>query len=153
LTSSLSHPPFSQLLNSSSTSPDPDFSSLAALSSILDIAIDSGGWDGDPNQDSRKEDEKAFNAAVDELARVLKTLFSGITDSGASHMRRTECKEGMERVYYRLIYGVRTKEKRRPGVGQRLFGGTGEEDAEGDPAGWKMGGVMERMREKGREGR
>jgi hypothetical protein len=152
-TVALSHSPFCHLLapTSSSTS-EPDYPSLAALTSILDIAIGSGGWDGHPDQGARREDEKAFNAAVDDLARVLKALFSAITDSGASHMRRTECKEGMERVYYRLVYGVRTKEKRRQGMGQRLFQDAGEEDAGTESAGWKMGGLMEKMSAKGANG-
>ena len=76
----------------------------------------------DSNNSNKNDDEKAFNLAVDSLAHTLKHLFTSITDSGASHMRRTECKDGMERVYYRLIYGVRTKPRGRAGQRVGLFG-------------------------------
>ena len=76
----------------------------------------------DSNNSNKNDDEKAFNLAVDNLAHTLKQLFTSITDSGASHMRRTECKDGMERVYYRLIYGVRTKLRGRAGQRVGLFG-------------------------------
>lgn len=113
---------------------DFDFANLSALTFLLDVAID----DGHPPNPCTKDAEKAFNASVDALADRIKSIFSAIEDSGASHMKRTEAKESLEALHYRLIYGVRTK----PRPKKPLFG-----DKEMDE--WmglfKSGALMERF--------
>ncbi|KDB22789.1 hypothetical protein H109_05290 [Trichophyton interdigitale MR816] len=83
-----------------------DFANLAALTTILDVAIDSGTL-----QPSflDKEGEIEFNKQVDKLADRVKAIFTAIQDSGASHMKRTEAKESLQALHYRLVYTVRTK--------------------------------------------
>jgi len=83
-----------------------DFCELAALISILDVAIDSV-----TNRDgfTDRKAETQFNQDVDMLADRIKAIFTSIQDSGASHLKRTEAKEGLQALHYRLIYGVRTK--------------------------------------------
>jgi hypothetical protein len=89
-----------------SKGPKFDFWELAALTSVLDAAIDSvAGRDGFPD----KKTEAQFNQEVDVLADRIKAIFTSIQDSGASHLKRTEAKEGLQALHYRLIYGVRTK--------------------------------------------
>lgn len=84
---------------------DTDYAQLAARISILDIGIDHGISSVDmcdlPN-------EASFNREVDSLAKQIKAMFTGLIDSGASHMSRTEAKEVLRIVHYRLIYAVRT---------------------------------------------
>ena len=83
-----------------------DFWALIALTSVLDTAIDSvTGRDGFPDRKA----EAQFNQDVDVLADRIKAIFTSIQDSGASHLKRTEAKEGLQALHYRLIYGVRTK--------------------------------------------
>ncbi|KAF3491403.1 uncharacterized protein GIQ15_00920 [Arthroderma uncinatum] len=83
-----------------------NFAELVALTTILDIAIDSGTLQ--PSFPS-KEAEMEFNKQVDKLADRVKTAFTAIQDSGASHMKRTEAKEGLQALHYRLIHTVRTR--------------------------------------------
>ncbi|KAI9838892.1 MAG: hypothetical protein M1819_004100 [Sarea resinae] len=95
-------------------SKDTNYSELAALISILDIGIDDGAC---PSTTSRTiEEEDDFNSDVDELARSVKRIFTSIVDTGASHMPRTVAKEVLERVHYRLVYAVRTKEKAKKSI-------------------------------------
>ncbi|KAM5473397.1 hypothetical protein MauCBS54593_002191 [Microsporum audouinii] len=83
-----------------------NFANLAALTTILDIAIGPGTFE--PSFPS-KEAEMEFNRQVDKLAGRVKAIFTAIQDSGASHMKRTEAKEGLQALHYRLVYTVRTK--------------------------------------------
>jgi hypothetical protein len=55
--------------------------------------------------------EKAFNEDVDKLAKEIRDIMAQILDSGASHMKRTECKATADRLVQRLENGVRTKAK------------------------------------------
>ncbi|OJD18050.1 hypothetical protein AJ78_01880 [Emergomyces pasteurianus Ep9510] len=89
-----------------------NFWELHALTSILDTAIDSGSTRPsfvNENGDADKLSEHQFNASVDELADCIKAMFSAIRDSGASHLRRSETRERLQALYYRLEYGVRTR--------------------------------------------
>ncbi|EGC49093.1 conserved hypothetical protein [Histoplasma capsulatum var. duboisii H88] len=89
-----------------------NFWELHALTSILDIAIDSGTTIPsfvNENGDVDRGAEHQFNAAIDDLADCIKAIFSAIRDSGASHLRRSETRERLQALYYRLTYGVRTK--------------------------------------------
>lgn len=100
-----------------------DYGELAAFTTFLHIGICSGtaslAYSSSPSSSSplspndktkaKKAEEAQFNAAVDALARRLKAVFSSIEDSGASHLKRTETKESLEALYYRILYTVRTK--------------------------------------------
>lgn len=101
-----------------------DYATLSAKISLLNIGID----DGDPpplpltspfssdtatdsNSKDPKNNEAAFNKAVDRLAHRVHTMFTSIVDTGASHMTRTEAKDVLEAFHARLVYAVRTKQK------------------------------------------
>ncbi len=85
-----------------------DYVELSAKIAILDMAVDICL----PSPDTLdKAQEESFNGKVDELAYEVKALFSNIPDAGAGHITRTEAKEVINRVHYRIAYGVRTKPK------------------------------------------
>lgn len=86
-----------------------DYHELAALMSMLDVAIDNGISMDMDHTDPAGEQE--FNADVDALAQRIKGLWSNINDSGASFISRIDAKEVMEGVRHRLMYAVRTKPK------------------------------------------
>lgn len=83
---------------------------LAASIAILAIGLDNGD---PPSADTDKNVEMAFNDNVDALAQRIKTMFTQIADTGASHMKRTEAKEVLESFYLCLVYAVRTRQKPR----------------------------------------
>ncbi|KAI9659680.1 MAG: hypothetical protein M1829_006553 [Trizodia sp. TS-e1964] len=93
---------------------------LGALMSLLDIGIDDGV---SPDSFPDAESENLYNREVDSLATCIKAIFTRISDSGASHMARTEAKENIERIHHRLLYAVRTKEKPKIGIFGGNFGG------------------------------
>ncbi|KAI9880758.1 MAG: hypothetical protein M1830_000647 [Pleopsidium flavum] len=119
---------------------DMDFAQLAARISILDIGIDHGKSSISACGD---ESEAVFNREVDSLAKRIKTMFISIVDSGASHMTRTEAKEVLEVVHYRLVYAVRTKQKPR----LTLFGSA---VADGQSEGQEIGSFMTKFLSRGR---
>ncbi|MCJ1251400.1 hypothetical protein MMC30_008633 [Trapelia coarctata] len=92
----------------------------------------------DPKLDDR------FNARVDRLAAVVKSIYSQIVDTGASHMLRTEAKEVLETFHSRLVHAVRTVPRRK----ETFFGVRGFEAVPG------VGEFMRRFlaRQKGLEG-
>ncbi|KAL2375678.1 hypothetical protein RJZ90_007931, partial [Blastomyces dermatitidis] len=105
-------PRFDTNIRSSGSNDRFNFWELHALVSILDIAIDSGtARPSFVNKDGQvdRRSEHQFNAAVDDLADCIKAMFSAIRDSGASHLRRSETRERLQALYYRLEYGVRTR--------------------------------------------
>lgn len=125
---------------------DTDFAVLGARIGILDIAIGAGFSDfsflaaqgeeavgqadtavtkGLSRRPPLGEQETAFIEAIDGLVAELRLLASYIRDVGAAHMRRTECKGMIEKLAYRLEYGVRTRAKRKKGVFGGGGGGTG----------------------------
>ncbi|KAL6231826.1 hypothetical protein BDW75DRAFT_34294 [Aspergillus navahoensis] len=83
-----------------------DYGKLTAITTFLDIIIDSG-WSETQFTDESAEDE--FNHEIDALADQVKRIFTAIQDSGASHMKRTLAKEALEALHYRIVYCVRTK--------------------------------------------
>ena len=89
---------------------DTDYAQLAALVGILSIGIDCGN---PPSIIFSKEKAKeaAFNGDIDTLSQKIKSIFTQIVDSGASHMKRTEAKEQLEGLHSRLKYVLRTKPK------------------------------------------
>jgi len=84
-----------------------DYSELKAATTLLNIAI---------NRDRilpGKEAESQFNMEVDALADRVKRIFSAIEDSGASHLKRTEAKQSLEALHYRIVFSVRSKPRAR----------------------------------------
>lgn len=104
------------------TSNATDYGELAAAIGILSIAIECGD---PPSSPCAVEEEKAFNRDIDVLSLKIKFMFADIVDTGASHMGRTEAKEVLESLQYRLSYAVRTK----PPLKQSVFGDSTVEDA------------------------
>ncbi|BAE62719.1 unnamed protein product [Aspergillus oryzae RIB40] len=98
--------------------PEYDYGELMAITTVLNIAIDSG-WSG--VDFSSKDAEREFNSEVDVLADRIKRIFTSIEDSGASHLKRTLAKEALEALHYRIIYSVRTK----PRPKRSIFGENG----------------------------
>ena len=90
-----------------------DYEELAATTVLLNISIATYN-----TPLSTSMDEPSFNADVDRLADRIKKLFTSIEDSGASHLRRTQAKAGLEALHYRLVYSVRT----RPPPKKSMFG-------------------------------
>ena len=117
------------------TSNATDYGELAAAIAILSIAIDCG----DPPSFPAATAERAFNHDIDVLSSKIKSMFTDIVDTGASHMRRTEAKEALEAFQYRLSYGVRTKPPPKS-----LFGDSTVESAARH--------MMENFVEKGKQG-
>ena len=87
---------------------DTDYAQLAARISVLDIAIDHGI---SYNDTCDLHSQASLDQQVDSLAKRIKVMFTSLVDSGASHMSRTEAKEILRIVHYRLIYAVRTKQE------------------------------------------
>ncbi|EER27111.1 hypothetical protein CPC735_024470 [Coccidioides posadasii C735 delta SOWgp] len=123
-----------------------DYWELSAITSILDVAIGSGTAEKSfPN----KESEAKFNRDVDKLAEQIKVIFTAIKDTGASHLKRTEAKEYLQALHYRLIYGVRTKP--RPKVSWFVpskSGGVADESWSGIK---KSGNLMDRFLSRGKD--
>jgi hypothetical protein len=98
-----------------------DYTELASLAYMLDAAIDKGIPTASPLD---RAQEKDFNREVDAAAERIKTMFTAMADSGASHLKRSEAKERFEALYYRLVYAVRTK----PPPKLDIFGDGGADD-------------------------
>ncbi|KAL4749426.1 hypothetical protein BDW72DRAFT_204783 [Aspergillus terricola var. indicus] len=101
----LKHPQYN-VKRSKKGQPEYDYGKLTAITTFLDIIIDSG-WSETQFADEGAEDE--FNQEIDALADQVKRIFTAIQDSGASHMKRTLAKEALEALHYRIVYCVRTK--------------------------------------------
>lgn len=85
---------------------DYNYGELIAIATLLDIVINSSLYDlGYKQADTAKE----FDAAIDKVATQIKTIFSSIEDTGASHLKRMLAKEALEALHYRVIYSVRSK--------------------------------------------
>ncbi|KAL8716120.1 MAG: hypothetical protein Q9220_000025 [cf. Caloplaca sp. 1 TL-2023] len=91
-----------------SVNTETDYLSLAASIAILAIGLDNGDH---PAPEDRAPSRAAFNESVDVLAQKIKSMFTQIVDTGASHMRRTEAKEVLESFHSCLVYAVRTTQK------------------------------------------
>ncbi|KAI5310173.1 hypothetical protein KEM55_000882 [Ascosphaera atra] len=103
-----------------------DYYELASLTSIVDIAIDNARQTSEPF--ASQEEETKFNNEIDALADTIKGIFSNIRDSGATHMKRLEAKEKLQMLYYRVLYGVKT----RPLKKKSIF--MAKKKAQGDPS-------------------
>lgn len=92
-----------------------DYRSLTASISMLDIGVAGGFTRADASQDGN-ESEAEFNANVDDLSQEIHRMFTRIRDVGASDLARTESKAALEKLMYRLDYGVRTRLKPKKNV-------------------------------------
>ncbi|KAL9086796.1 MAG: hypothetical protein Q9165_006943 [Trypethelium subeluteriae] len=99
--------------------PQTDYTNLGALVSILDISI---GFGFVSLPFSSKDAEADFNRSIDVLSQQVTALHNGIIDTGASHMKRTEAKNALERLKYRLEFSVRTKPKPKKNVFGEVVG-------------------------------
>jgi hypothetical protein len=115
LTSHLRNPRYN-VSRSSRQDPAFDYSTLSASVYIFDTAVANGGR---PTIFPDTSSERAFNHHVDILGERVKSIITSIADTGASHMRRTEAKEALNALHFRLLYSVRTKPKPKKSV----FGG------------------------------
>jgi hypothetical protein len=106
---------------------DTDFYKLGARFGTLDVAMGAGlsGFefctsDRTIQSEDRqaREGEGDFNSALDDVVKELRSVAFNIRDSGAAHIRRTECKTAIEKLSYRLEFAART----RPKAKQGLFG-------------------------------
>jgi hypothetical protein len=109
-----------------------DFHKLGARIDTLDIAIGVGlsrfefcgeettintfKTDTARSKVPPSEEENNLNSAIDEVVAELRSIAFNIRDSGATHMRRTECKTAIEKLSYRLEFAARTRSKRRKGI-------------------------------------
>ncbi|CAZ86635.1 unnamed protein product [Tuber melanosporum] len=96
---------FARLLKTSPTfevNNDTDYDELRATICILDIAIDDGPTSGEPNMNDLE---------VDVLVENFRNMFSKIRDTNAQNLSRTESKDVIERLMFRLRFGVRKREK------------------------------------------
>jgi hypothetical protein len=91
-----------------------DYLNLGALIAIMDIAVENGqSADLDGENEAREE---TFNQEIDILGARIKMIWSSINDGGTAFISRSEAKEVMESVRYRLTYAVRTKQKPKESV-------------------------------------
>ncbi|KAE8146624.1 hypothetical protein BDV25DRAFT_47501 [Aspergillus avenaceus] len=95
--------------------PEFDYGELIAITTLLNIVIDSG-WSG--VDFSSKDIKQKFNSRIDVLSDRIRKIFTSIEDSGASHLKRTLAKEALEALHYRIVYSVRTK----PPTKKSIFG-------------------------------
>ena len=82
-----------------------DYLELKSRVFLLDAALD----DGSHPVGADAEEDKAFNASIDEMANQLGRMWRNINDTGATYSSRTEAKSIMEWVQQRLTYSVRTR--------------------------------------------
>ena len=112
-----------------------DFHKLAARFDTLDVAIGVGlsKFEFRSEESTTKTDspvntnpttprvpssteESNFNLTIDEVVAELRSIAFNIRDSGATHMRRTECKTAIEKLSYRLEFAARTRPKPKRGI-------------------------------------
>jgi hypothetical protein len=105
---------FGSKLHQAKSSNNYDYSELKATTSLLNIVID---VDRTSIEFPSKEAESQFNTDVDALADRVKRIFSAIEDSGASHLKRTEAKQSLEALHYRIVFSVRSKPRVRSVLG------------------------------------
>ncbi len=127
-----------------------DYSHLRAQAMILDTAISDGHR---PAAFTARSDEAAFNMSVDTLTDAIKARYTSISDSGASHISRTEAKDALTAVYWRVLVVVRTK----PRPKKHIFDSEGKlrnakEVASEDRGREMMKGFLAKMKEKKRKG-
>ncbi|KAK5662900.1 hypothetical protein OQA88_6311 [Cercophora sp. LCS_1] len=93
-----------------------DYVELGALAGLLDIAI----GDGCPPTTigGGTQAIKQFNAEIDELARKIKVMWSGISTQGAAYASRLDTRQRLQDLERTLVHATRT----RPPPMQSIFG-------------------------------
>jgi hypothetical protein len=86
-----------------------DFRELAALVSILDIAVDDGR--SDELDLKNQETEKDFDVSVEHFAQKINSIMKAIGNPGASFISMIEAKEHLLLVSRRIADTVRSKAK------------------------------------------
>jgi hypothetical protein len=81
---------------------DTDYVNLQSILHVMDLAIDSGATAGVASENDRE---------VDALVDAVKRMFSKIVDTNAQNLRRTEAKDILERIQFRLAFSVRSRQK------------------------------------------
>jgi hypothetical protein len=79
-----------------------NYATLQSLISILDIAIDNGATMGTTAEK---------DTGIDQLINILRVMFSKIVDTNAQNLARTEAKDTIERLQFRLTFSVRSRQK------------------------------------------
>lgn len=90
------------------TDKDTNYTKLAALIAILNVGL---GCSSFPQAGLDQMAETAFNEKVDELSSMVRSISTSIIDTGASQLKKTEAKEILECLNFRLMYAVRTVPK------------------------------------------
>ena len=85
-----------------------DYPKLTAMISILDVGLSDARSECFDEPFQRQRD---FNREIDQLASMIKAMFTQIVDTGASHMSRTAAKDVLESLLSRLMFALRTKIK------------------------------------------
>lgn len=98
-----------------------DYFELLALSEMLSVAIGDGS---PPPDDAGPEAVKQYNAEVDELAHMIKVMWSNIHEQGAAYMSRLEARVQLKDFERKLQHVVRT----RPPAKENIFGLQAAED-------------------------
>jgi len=105
-----------------------DYRELAALISLLNIALDDGRSIG---QDLKDEDTATqFDKSIDELASVIKGIMSSIGNPGAAFISRIEAKEILELVSQRISDTLRSRSKAKITVFDKKTGEKPEDNLE-----------------------
>lgn len=137
------HPLFTTTISQSRLSDPSSYSSLTSKTAILDAALPPA-----PSSFPSRSDQQHFNSDVDALADHIHALFVSIADTGASHMRRTEAKDALQALHYRLLYQVRTKPRRKRHVfdRERMFSVDSDEKERGAGSGMLgKGGIRDTL--------
>ena len=123
-----------------------NYTHLRSRAMILDTAISNGHR---PPTFPTRTDESLFNSAVDALADAIKTTYTSISDSGASHMTRTEAKDALTAVYWRVLVAVRTKPRKKKHIFDEMGKLRDAREVESEDRGREMmKGFLAKMREK-----
>ncbi|KFZ05076.1 hypothetical protein V501_08716 [Pseudogymnoascus sp. VKM F-4519 (FW-2642)] len=91
-----------------------DYVQLAALISLLDIAIGDGSAVDFDVSDPQAEEE--YNSCLDELAYQLKIIWSSINDRGTLSPSRIHTKRTVEKLRNRLLETIRTRLKPKQSI-------------------------------------
>ena len=91
------------------TNPQTDYRELAALISLLDIAVDDGRCSELDLTDP--ETEKQFDKNIDDFGATIKDIMKSIGNPGAAYISRIEAKEVLDLVSQRISDTLRSKPK------------------------------------------
>lgn len=92
------------------------------------------------------EAQVTHDRSIDSISSTIRALVNRINDCGAAHMTRTDAKGVLERLLYRLEYGVRCGRRTKTGVGSWAYEDDG---SDGRNAQSKADGALDRFIKKG----